>query len=356
MSNRPPRCGTLCKNDYMCPNTQKCCLTSCGTQCKKPITFAERTKQWQTRTVSRQATSSSVNKRIGARGRNQSPAFPARGTGTIGQKHSSPRVTGLRAGSVHQPKTSRSQFPKPKQQMPNTAPIKKQPANQWLSLTKAYLESIMAQPNRFSNLTSQFKRRLVAQQSIQQSPPQSISAVTERITPIPTGAISNPLPQQPSVTNVNSPSFQTRQSFRNSPVQPRVNNFAGGAEQPVYPSQSNPQPSHSFVPSMRPSVSRIEPAPPPMFSKKASAMQTLGPEGFMRNTAAATQSIGMTSGTCPRMSALGECQNTCALDVDCPAKQKCCIIGPCKVCLFPTKAKRLCPWQIKMFEMCHLLA
>ncbi|XP_041352216.1 mucin-2-like isoform X2 [Gigantopelta aegis] len=492
VSDRPSTCGTPCKNDYMCTGSQKCCVTKCGTQCEKPITFAERAKQWQQKTMLRSlTTSSTVSRRTGAVPQRKIPIFlqpPARGIGPVGQKqthifgplptrhispvgqkqtqgfappptrftnpvgqkqkqgfappptrltnpvgqkparwfpqqstrHTSPVGQNQARGFPQRtdpmvqrsPQTS-NQFSKSQQRIftliPNPTsikgkkpPVNKQPDTPWLSLTRAYMEFIMSQPNRFANLSSQLKQRLAAYQNVQQNPAKSRPAVKQSTTVLPISA--NPQPQQQSIGNTNNPSLyypQPPNSFpanppnsfpakppNSFPAKPPSNNFERVPEQFVSPTVSNQQSANMFQPSVgSTSATASKPAPPhrfpnqrmpdPRSSMGRPPVQSLGSAASRGNTAAVAAAAaaaaaatttttaqskftqmdprGVTPGECPRLSALGECQDSCEVDLSCPAKQKCCNVGPCKVCLVPTIARRGCPWQIKMFEMCHLL-
>ncbi|XP_046326837.2 mucin-17-like [Haliotis rufescens] len=57
-------------------------------------------------------------------------------------------------------------------------------------------------------------------------------------------------------------------------------------------------------------------------------------------------------GTCPVMSAVGTCQNTCMVDVNCLANYKCCNIGPCTVCMHPDMTPTTCSWEKRMIGGC----
>ncbi|XP_067675092.1 mucin-2-like [Haliotis asinina] len=57
-------------------------------------------------------------------------------------------------------------------------------------------------------------------------------------------------------------------------------------------------------------------------------------------------------GTCPLMSAVGTCQNTCMVDTNCLANYKCCDIGPCTVCMYPEMIPKTCSWEKRMLGGC----
>ncbi|XP_046553944.1 mucin-5AC-like [Haliotis rubra] len=57
-------------------------------------------------------------------------------------------------------------------------------------------------------------------------------------------------------------------------------------------------------------------------------------------------------GTCPLMSAVGTCKNTCMVDTNCLANYKCCNIGPCTVCMYPEMVPKTCSWEKRMLGGC----